>query len=480
MSILFFIFSCVFAFLFYRRRKKKRLGYSSFANRGAKNNSLYPYAQRSSRFFPFYKFKSYSHDSHTLVLSYRRNFYGNNYRNLKIVLIIAIILLILCIIFSSMSTVGVAADSDVPLDINDDLSQSVGDMLGGLDLSSLDSILQKMTDAQRNLFGGSNFYDRITQAISGDMNISFSSFVDFIFYVLGVSVVGFLPLIASMVSIALAYNILSHIKGKFASESTDKIIYFACLSAITVLLLSATGIMIKQVIDTISTIRNIATGVFPILLTIMTGIGATSSAAVYQPSVAIFSVTLIEIVSLVAVPVFIMSFVFNIVGNLSPNIKLDHLSKFFNSGANWLMGTMFFLFLAFLSLQGVTASVFDGISIRTAKFAISRYIPIIGGYLSEGFNLVMAGGVLIKNAIGLSTIIMLFITVLPLIVNLVAFSLMLKFGAAIVQPMGDSNIPSILSGVGKQVSIMAVVIVALLFLFFIFLLLIISTGNLMI
>ncbi|MCL1944560.1 MAG: stage III sporulation protein AE [Firmicutes bacterium] len=426
-------------------------------------------------------FKSYYLDKHNLVLLYKKGRGVNvEYARFKFVLFLAIGFFVVAILLSTMATTGHAADNDLPLNIGDDMSQSVDDLLNGLDLSHLEDILKQMTEQQRNLFGGSSFLERIRATINGSIGIDFGSFVDFIFYLLGVSVVGFLPLLAMMIAISLTYNIMSQIKGKFASESTDRIIYFACVSAITVLLLTTTGMMIVEVSQTIGTVRSLATSVFPILLTVMTGIGATSSAAVYQPSVAIFSVTLIELVTLVAVPVFIMSFVFNIVGNLSPNIKLDHLGKFFNSGANWLMGTMFFLFLAFLSLQGVTASVFDGISIRTAKFAISRYIPIIGGYLSEGFNLVMAGGVLIKNAVGLSTIILLFASVLPLIINLVAFSLILKFGAAIIQPMGDSNIPNILSGVGKQVSIMAVVVVALLFLFFIFLLLIISTGNLMI
>jgi stage III sporulation protein AE len=360
------------------------------------------------------------------------------------------------------------------------MASSIDDMLGGVDLSGLENILNQMTDNQKSVFGGTSFFERIKATINGDIGVDFASFMDFIVYILGISIVGYMPLLATILGISLAYNILSNIKGKFASESTDRIVYFACVSAITILLLTATGLMIKDTMQTVNTIRNLATTVFPILLTIMTGIGATSSVAVYQPSVAIFSVTLIEMVSLVAVPVFIMSFVFNIVGNISPTVKLDQLGKFFNSSANWLMGTMFFLFLAFLSLQGVTASVFDGISVRTAKFAISRYIPIIGGYLSEGFNLVMAGGVLIKNAIGLSAILLLFASVLPLIVNLVAFGLMLKLGAAIIQPMGDTQMPKILAGVGKQVSVMAVVVIALTFLFFVFLLLIISTGNLMI
>ncbi|MDR3022315.1 MAG: stage III sporulation protein AE [Clostridiales bacterium] len=405
-----------------------------------------------------------------------------NVKNVRRIIIVVSILLFFSLIFHSVASNGHAHQAEQKVsdsEIESDLGSNVDDMLGGLDLSKLEDILHQFTEKQKELFGGTSFLQKIKLTISGDMSINFGGFIEFAFYLFGISAMGFAPLLAAIIAISLAYNVLSSIKGKFASESTDKVIYFACVGAITVLLLTATGVLISQTASTISVIRNLATTVFPILLTVMTSIGATSSVAVYQPSVAVFSVTLIELVSMVALPVFIMSFVFNIVGNLSEGVKLDQLSKFFNSGANWLMGTMFFLFLAFLSLQGVTASVFDGISIRTAKFAISKYIPIIGGYLSEGFNLVMAGGVLIKNAVGLSTILLLVSAVLPLIINLVAFSLILKLGAAFVEPMGDTKIPKILSGVSKQASILSVVIIALSFLFFVFLLLIISTGNLM-
>lgn len=363
---------------------------------------------------------------------------------------------------------------------NDDLSNGILDILGGLDLGHLEDILASLSNNQATLIGSASIIDKIKSIVNGNIAIDFGSFMNFVFYLFGIEFVAYLPIIASIIAIALSYNILSSIKGKFASESTDKIIYFVCISVITILLLGACVGLIRDTTNTVTAVKDQATTIFPILLTIMTGIGASSSALVYQPAVVILTTTLIEGIVLIALPVFMMSFVFSIVGNLSEGVRLKRLSEFFNSGAKWVLGTMFFIFLTFLSIQGITASVFDGISVRTAKFAIAKYVPIIGGYLSEGFNLVMAGGVLVKNAIGMTAILLLAVTVLPLIVNLVVFSLLLKLASAVIEPMGDEKIPKILSEVSKQCSILAVVIIALSFLYFVFLLLVIATGNLMI
>jgi len=398
----------------------------------------------------------------------------------KFIFIFVALLAIVCIAFFVLNmdySVGLVS---LARDANDDLNNGVLDMLDGLDLGHLEEILASLTDKQASLLGGASVMQKITAIISGDIAIEYGSFINFVFYLLGIEFLAYLPIIGAIIAIALAYNILRSIKGKFASESTDKIIYFVCVSVITILLLGVCIGLIGDTTKTVSAIKDQATTIFPILLTIMTGIGASSSALVYQPAVVILTTTLIEAIVLIALPVFMMSFVFSIVGNLSEGMRLKKLSEFFNSGAKWILGTMFFIFLTFLSIQGITASVFDGISVRTAKFAIAKYIPIIGGYLSEGFNLVMAGGVLVKNAVGITAIILLAITVLPLIINLVVFSLMLKLASAVIEPMGDEKIPKILSQVSKQCSILAVVIIALSFLYFVFLLLIVATGNLMI
>ena len=43
------------------------------------------------------------------------------------------------------------------------------------------------------------------------------------------------------------------------------------------------------------------------------------------------------------------------------------------------------------------AGSFDGISIRATKFAIKSYIPIIGGYLSDGLDFIVLSSILRKD-----------------------------------------------------------------------------------
>ena len=142
------------------------------------------------------------------------------------------------------------------------------------------------------------------------------------------------------------------------------------------------------------------------------------------------------------------------------------------------MSTAFFVFMAFLSVQGITASVYDGISIRTTKFALSKYVPVIGGYLSEGFNLIMAGSVLIKNSLGLTALILLLLTVVPYIIRITLLSLTLRLTAAISEPLGSSEITGVIGSFGKNLTVLIAIILGVTFMYFVFIMLIIATGNL--
>ena len=133
--------------------------------------------------------------------------------------------------------------------------------------------------------------------------------------------------------------------------------------------------------------------------------------------------------------------------------------------------------MAFLAIQGITASSYDGVSIRTAKYAIRSYVPLLGGYLSEGFDVIMASNVLIKNAVGASGLILMFSSIISPVIQIVVFSLILKLASAILEPLTDTRISDFLYSVGKTLSLLVTIIVGISFMYLITTGLIMCTAN---
>jgi stage III sporulation protein AE len=104
-------------------------------------------------------------------------------------------------------------------------------------------------------------------------------------------------------------------------------------------------------------------------------------------------------------------------------------------------------------------------------------VPIIGGVLSDGFDLILTSGMLIKNSVGIAGIALLLATIVVPVIKIAVFSLLLKLTAAIAEPISDSRIPNLASSVGKLLPLLIVLILGAAFMFAITLLLVMFTAN---
>ena len=364
-------------------------------------------------------------------------------------------------------------------DDEDEEEEQIGieELLSELDISELDEYFKSMPDNSRELFG-TGLKDWLVKVANGEFKFEYSSFVKYALSTLGESVASTLPILLSIIAIAILISIVGGIKGSFASKSTDAVVNFAGITLVSILVLIEIFGVIRDVKSMVEAVRTQSEIVFPILFTLMTALGASGSIAIYQPAVAIFAISITELVTSLALPALIVAVVFSIVGNLSGTVKLGGAAKFCLSAAKWVLYTTFFLFLAFLSVQGITAAIYDNVSVRAAKFALSKYVPIIGGYLSEGFNVILAGSVLIKNAVGMTAVLILMMTVVPILIKIIVVSLSLKLAGAITEPLEGGKITSLLNSISGAINLLIAVVCGLAFIYFVFLILLIASGNL--
>ena len=386
----------------------------------------------------------------------------------------------ICAIFLSFlqPNLIVVTAEDVELNkLQEELESTVYSQLDSLDLREIETILKGLSESEVEVFGAQNFGDKISQIVSGKFASGqksvFAAAVNLFFD----DILDFVPLLASIIVISIICGFLSNLKSDNGGRSVGDIIHFVCYGVVITLVMTAVVSLLKITAETMNGLRGQMEAVFPILLTIMTAIGGTASVSIYQPAVAFLSSGIMHIFTSVLMPIFIFALVFTIVSNLTSSVKLDKFTKFFQSTFKWLIGSVFTIFMAFLAIQGITASTYDGVSIRTAKYAIRSYVPMLGGYLSEGFDVIMASSVLIKNAIGASGLLLMFSSVLSPIVKIAVFILILKLAAAILEPLTDQRISDFIYSVSKSLSMLIVMILGVAFMYLITVGLIMCTAN---
>lgn len=397
-----------------------------------------------------------------------------NTRLNKITIICMILLISLFSIFTPMTTFCV---DNTTIEISEDLNDSIIEELNEIDFSALNGVIQEFQDNNTNIFSIDNIKSKVYSIISGENAVTYSSFFASIFSIFVELIVKYLPMLSLIVAIGVISNLLNGIKSKFNEKSTSGLIHFVCFLAVVVLTVGMVSSISKISISSVNSMVSQMNAIFPILLTLMIGIGATASAGVFQPIVAIISTYVADFFTYLILPLFMVSFVFGIINNLSDNIKLDKFNSFISSLFKWCVGLVFTLFFAVFTIQGISAGSFDSLSIRTTKYTIRSYIPIMGGYLSDGMDLILSSTILIKNAVGLVGVLMIISSIISPLLEIVVFSLLLKLVSAILQPMGNNKTSNFLMSTSKSITMLSSCIIAIGFMYLISVGLVMTTSN---
>ena len=355
---------------------------------------------------------------------------------------------------------------------------SVEESVDELDLSELERLFSELDETEQTLFGG-DIVGYIKKTASGESGIGFEGFISYVLASLGASVKDVLPLVATVAGIAMAVALVGGIKGNFGGSSVDKAVSMAGVALCSITVLLSVFSAVKSVCELAGNLRTQSEAVFPVLFTLMSALGASGSIAVYQPAVAVLTFSITELITAVALPLTIASLAAGVVSGITDDGEgTASIAKFTSSSAKWVMCTAYFLFIAFLSVKGATAAVCDNVSVRTAKFALSKYVPVIGGYLSEGFNTILASVALIKNAVGGTAVLIMVVTVLPVLIKTILTMLSLRLAEAVAGTLGGGRIKKVLSGASDACGVLIAIVAGAAFSYFIFLMLIIVSGNL--
>ena len=116
------------------------------------------------------------------------------------------------------------------------------------------------------------------------------------------------------------------------------------------------------------------------------------------------------------------------------------------AGALKLMLT---LFTAYLAVSGGVSGNVDRLALKTAKFAVSGAVPVVGGVMSDAAETVLSGASLLRGSVGVFGMVCVTAICLAPFVRAGACCLCFKLGAALLSPLCSDSLRRLLSGIGS-------------------------------
>ncbi len=353
----------------------------------------------------------------------------------------------------------------------DALTDEINDQINDIDLSELEDFYDSLSV---NDFDFSPV-DYINDLLSGKAGTNVGDLVKYALSSFFSDFITFLPLLSGVLAVSVFGVIMKSVKSD--GGSACGVVYYVELLSCVLLLLPALYSIVSSSFSAVSNMAKFCEIVSPVLLTLMTASGGTVSVSIFQPAVLLLGGGMVTIVNAFILPFAVFILIFSVISGLSKEVRLGKFTEFFTSIIKWVIGLLATVFSVFLTVQGIVGAASDGLSAKAAKYAVSNSIPIVGGLIKDGFDLIRCGSVLIKNAVGLSSVVVLFFIVLTPVLKIAALSILLKLVSAVTETVSDEKISSICGNVAKSLTYFAVSVLICGFMFFITFLLMIFTAN---
>lgn len=350
------------------------------------------------------------------------------------------ILLIIFLFFTLFSHDSFAADEQASTSQEEILESQQN----SLNIAGFLEEAQKYTE---DIFQDVDMNELFNAAITG--NIDNTTILQSILNLVGGEILDCISVLGSVIVIIIIHSILKSISDGLENKSVSQITYYVQYILIVTLIMGNFADIMEMVQETIQNLVGFMNSLIPILITLMLTTGSIASASLLEPII-LFIITFIgNFITTVLIPFVLFSTALNIVSKVSERIQVDKLSKFFNSTVVWILGIVLTLFIGVVSVEGSLSSTVDGITAKTAKAAVSNFIPVVGKILGDAVDTVIGCSNILKNAVGIiGVIIIVGICILPIIKLAVLMGLYYLAGA-ICQPIADSKIVKLLEEMGN-------------------------------
>ena len=312
-----------------------------------------------------------------------------------------------------------------------------------LNISSFIKEAQKYTtDTFEDLDLGNLFSSAITGNIDNETLLkAFSKMI-------GKEVVNCINILGSIVIIIIIHSILKSISEGLENNSISQITYYVQYILIVTLIMKNFADILTMVRTSIDSLVGFMNSLVPLLVTLMLTTGNIASAGITEPII-LFIITFIgNFITTVLIPFILIANVLGIVSKVSPRVQVDKLSKFFNSSVVWVLGIVLTIFVGVLSIEGSLSSTVDGITAKTAKAAVTNFIPVVGKILGDAVDTVIGCSNVLKNAVGIVGVIVIVCICIGPIIRLAVLMALYYLAGAICQPIADEKIVKLLDQMG--------------------------------
>ncbi|MCK8826636.1 stage III sporulation protein AE [Natroniella acetigena] len=381
------------------------------------------------------------------------------------------VIMLLSLIFLFLICTSVAANEVIEPD------SIIEDQLQNLNLGELEEVVNDLNrDAGHYLpeLEVRNIIDLFRQeGISGMPAEIMRGLVHYLFD----EIVANSTLLGQLIILAMIVAILKSFQGNFAGQEVSKLANGIVYLVLVIVALNSFKVAVATGTEAITNMVDIMQAILPLLLSLLVSMGNVTSAALFHPISFLIVSVLSTLVRNIVFPLIFLATILDIVNNISDEFEVTGLAGLFKQLSMGVLGVIMTIFMAAIVTQGTIGTVSDGVTIRTAKYLTGTFVPIVGGYLASALDMIIGGSLLIKNALGVFSVIIVLIFCSLSVVKIIAMAFIYRLASAIIQPVSDQKIVNCLDKLANSLLLIFASVAAVGLMFFVVIIILVGVAN---
>lgn len=351
----------------------------------------------------------------------------------------------------------------------------IDEQINKLNTEELEDILKDIND-ESDLLPELSIKDFLIKLIKGEISLDMKDIGRYFGNVFFNELRTSLSLLSKILVITLISSILTNLQSTFENNSISQLANYITYALIGILVISSFSQIMDLAKSTVDKMVDFMQIILPILLTLLTAVSGPNTRILFHPMILV-SVNLIGVlIKTIIFPLIYFSFIISVVSNISNRIEFSKLSDIGRQVITFIITGAFTLFIGIITIYGLGTKI-DGLTIRTAKFAVDKFIPIVGGFLSDAVDAVVGGSAILKNGLGfIGLFVLLFICILP-VIKIVVLLFVYRIISVVLQPIGSKNLVEFFNQVSKSLLLILISLISAGTMFFITITIIVEAGN---
>lgn len=392
----------------------------------------------------------------------------------KIILIFIVLILISQILILPLQA---KPRGEIRENLENKKEELIKQQLSRLDISRIREQIEKLNRDAGEYLPKLTLDDMISLFTDGEMDFEFKAIITGLLEYLFKEIVVNLELLGKLIILAVISAVLKSFQNSFAEENISRLVNSIIYLVLVIIALNSFKVALNIGQETIDNMVSFMQALLPTLLTLLVAVGNVTSASLFQP-ITFLTVNLLSVlIKNIIFPLLLLAVILSIVNNISDNFDVSGLADLIREVNISLLGSFLTIFIGVLVIQGAAGAVGDGITIRTAKYLSGAFIPVIGGMFADALDMIIGGSLLIKNAIGILGVIIIFLFCAFSVIKIAALIFIYKFARAVIQPISDSKIVACLNDLSSSLILVFASVLSVAMMFFIMVTIIVGVTN---